>query len=77
MIEFYLIAAIALIAAGAGVGILAIFAVGIHREDKAYSLGNASPGRLTGGLRVVTDAYVHPRLPELANRQRHDLLKAG
>ncbi len=66
MIEMYAIAALALIAAGAVVGILIVFALGIHREEKAYSLGKADPGRITGGLRAVTRAYAHPQLPELA-----------
>jgi len=77
MIEMYAVAAIALIAAGAAIGILVVFAIGIHREDKAYSLGTASPGRITGGLRAVTSAYAHPQLPELASRQRQDLALAG
>lgn len=66
MLEMYALAALALIMVGAVVGILIIFAVGIHREEKAYSLGKTEPGRITGGLRAVTRAYVHPRLPELA-----------
>jgi len=77
MFEIYLFGAIALMAAGAGVGILAIFAIGIHREEKAYSLGKPSPGRIAGGLRAVTDAYIHPRLPELADRPRRDLTLPG
>jgi len=70
MFEIYLVFAVALIAVGAGAGILAIFAIGIYREDKDYSLGRSSRSRITSGLRTVTDAYIHPRLPELADRPR-------
>jgi hypothetical protein len=77
VIEIYVIAAIALIAAGAAAGILVIFAMGIHREEKARSLGNANPGRIEGGLRVFTSAYAHPELPELTHRHRSDLTLTG
>ena len=59
------------------VGILAIFAMGIRREEKAYSLGSASPCRIAGGLRAVTSAYAHPQLPELGSHQRQSLALAG
>jgi len=63
MIDIYAAVALALIAAGAGLGILAIFAVGIHREDKAMSLGKAAPGRIAAGLRAITCAYINPQFP--------------
>jgi len=76
MIEMYAIAAVALIALGAVVGALLLYALGIRREDRAHSLGQADPGRIAGGLRAITRAYAHPRLPELTNR-RADLALAG
>jgi len=77
MIEMYVIGAFALIAAGAVVGILAIFAMGIRREERAYSLGSTSPDRIAGGLRAVTSAYAHPQLPELGSHHRQSLALAG
>ena len=65
MIEMYAIAAVALMAAGALVAILVLFALGIHREERAYSLSQPEPGRITGGLRSITRAYAHPQLPKL------------
>jgi hypothetical protein len=69
MFEIYVIGAIALLAAGAMIGFLMIFAVGIHREEKARSLRNANPGRIASGLRVVMDTRIHPQVPELAGHR--------
>ena len=70
MFELYAAVVVALIAAGIMAGILVLFAVGIHREDRAQSLGRPDPGPIAGGLRSITQAYAHPRLPELASRHR-------
>jgi hypothetical protein len=70
MIELYAAVVIALIGVGFMAAILFLFAIGIHREDRAHSLGQTDPGRITGGLRSITQAYAHPRLPELASRHR-------
>lgn len=69
MIEMYAIMAIALIAAGVIGGILMIFALGIHREEKARSLGNANPGGIASGLRAVMGTRLDSRLPELAGHR--------
>lgn len=60
MIEMYAIAALALIAAGAIVGMLLLFALGIRKEEKARSIDQANPGRSALGLRAVMSAHVHP-----------------
>jgi hypothetical protein len=58
MFEIYAVVAASLIAVGVIAGVLVIFAVGIHREERAASLGGPSPDRITGGIRAVTNAYV-------------------
>ena len=78
MFEMYIVAAaIALIAAGAGIAILAIFAVQIYREDKAYSLSTTSPSRIAGGVRAIIRAYAHPWASNNAGHPRQDLALAG
>jgi hypothetical protein len=64
MIEVYALAVIVVAVTGAMAGILAILAVGIRREDKAYSLRTvARPGRLASGVRAVTGAHARgPRV---------------
>lgn len=37
MIEMYVVLLVALVAAGAGLGILAVIALGIHREEAAHT----------------------------------------
>jgi hypothetical protein len=69
MIEIIAIAAIGLFAAGAIIGILVIFAVGIHREERARSLRIANPGGIASGLRAITDTRIHPVVPELAGHR--------
>jgi len=69
MIEMWAIAAFALMAAGAIAGSLVIFAIWIHREERAHGLRITNPGGIAGGLRAVMDARVHPRVPELAGRR--------
>lgn len=74
MIEMYAIAALALVAAGALAGMLLLFAVGIHKEERARSIDQANPGRSALGLRAVMSAHVHPiarqdlALPETGKR---------
>jgi len=77
MLGMYVIGAIALIAAGVIVGGLILYAIGIHREDRAHSLNQADPGPIAGGLRGLTRAYAHPQLPELNSRHQPGLALAG
>jgi len=60
MIEIYAVAAFALIAVGVVVGLLTIFAVGIHREERRHSIDQPRPGASALGLRTVLAAQVHP-----------------
>jgi hypothetical protein len=76
MIEMYLIIAGALVLAGAIAGVLTVVAVGIHREERAYSLTTDSPDRITSGSRAANGLYArrpgvthqigHPRADHLA-----------
>lgn len=77
MIEIYAAGAVALMAIGAAIGTLFLFAVWIRREDRAKSLPNPDPSPIAGGMRGVLSAYVHPQLPELTNRRRQDLVLTG
>ena len=61
----YVMAAIALMAAGAAAGIIVLVSLGIRREEKANSLTIGSPGRLASGARVANGVYARrPRSEE-------------
>ena len=77
MIEMYAIAVVALLAAGAMIGVLIVFAFGIWREDKNYSLSDTRPGPLASGVRAVTNAYAHPWVGEHASHRPPGLALAG
>jgi hypothetical protein len=63
MIEMYAIIAVALIAIGAALGIVALVTLGIRREEKlsrkegVVSLRAGSPGRIASSARIVNGAY--------------------
>lgn len=40
--------------AGIVIGVIAVVAVAIRREDKRYSLSRAAPGPMAGGVRWLT-----------------------
>lgn len=77
MFEIYAVAAVALVAVGVIAGILVIFAVGVRSEDRAGSLRRPSPGRVAGGVRAATNAYVSPSLAENAGQRRPELALVG
>lgn len=60
MIEMYAVVAFTLIAVGVLIGLLIVFAVGIHREERRRSIDQPSPGPSALGLRTVLAAQVHP-----------------
>jgi hypothetical protein len=70
MFDIHAVAAVALVGVGVIVGALAIFVLGMHREDRARNLGRPSPGRITSRARAVTSAYVGTPLAANAD-QRH------
>jgi hypothetical protein len=68
VIEAYALAAVALLAAGAVVGFLAVVALGIRREEAAFSLTTPTSDRVALGARVATRAYA--RLPGVIQEVR-------
>lgn len=63
MIEMYAIAAVALIAAGAAFGIVALVTLGIRHEEKlsrkegVISLRAGSPGRVASSARIANGVH--------------------
>jgi hypothetical protein len=61
MIGMFAVIAVAMIAAGAALGIVVIVSVGIHREEKAgRRIRVDSPGPMASGARAVTSLGVYP-----------------
>jgi hypothetical protein len=78
MIEIYVIIGSALLIAGAIAGILTVIAVGIHREEKQYSLTVDSPSRTASGARSATGLYARkPGVAQQAMQRRPDPALAG
>ena len=74
MIGMFVIIGIALVAAGVYIGILAVTALGVRREEKSFSITVDSPDRFARGARVANGAY--SRRPGITDviRRREDLL---
>lgn len=53
----YLIAAVTVFAAGAGVGFLALIALGIRREERRYTMTIDAPDTLTRGARAANGLH--------------------
>jgi hypothetical protein len=70
----YIFAAIALVTAGAVIGVLAVVALGIRRDDRRGGFPARAHGRVARGARRVTG--VGTRGPELAAQasRRQDAL---
>jgi hypothetical protein len=77
MIGLYLVIAAILLAIGVMIGVLVIFAAGIHREEKAYSLGQARPGRFASGVRTVTGAYADAAVAREVDNRSRELVAIG
>ena len=58
MIEIYLVAAVALIAAGVAIGVVAVVSLGIRHEEKAFSLRTDIAHRVARGARVANGLHV-------------------
>lgn len=65
---------IALFLGGVVVGVMAVVALSIHREDRAYTLSGAAPSRMSKNARRLNgvgrrdlDAASRPRAPELVH----------
>jgi hypothetical protein len=76
--EMYALAAAALIAFGAILGIVAAISLGIRREEKAHSLTTASTNRVTNGARTVCGVYTSiPGVSQQAPHKQQALLTLG
>jgi hypothetical protein len=62
MIEVYALVAVALIAAGVTVGVVAVICVAIRRDEKAHRRAIKSSDRIAGFARGACGYYT--RLPE-------------
>jgi hypothetical protein len=68
----YVSAAAALVIAGAVIGVLAVVALGIHREDRHLSLTSDITDRVARGARRVNGVYTRgPGLAHETGRHRH------
>ena len=72
MITVYL--ATALMMAGAVLGVLGVVCLGIHREERDYSLGSKVSSRVARGARQVTGVGVRGPEPAAEARPRQDFL---
>jgi hypothetical protein len=61
MMEAYVLAAVALLAAGATVGFLIVISLRIHREESALSVTTPTPSRVARGTRAAVG--MHARIP--------------
>lgn len=48
-------------AAGAAAGVILLVTVGIHREERDFSLTRRAPDQMTQGARLLTGLYVRQR----------------
>ena len=72
MAGVYVSAAAALVIAGAVIGVLAVVALGIHREDRHLSLTSDITDRVARGARRVNGVYTRgPGLAHETGRHRH------
>lgn len=76
MINIFLIG-LAIFAAGVLTGVFVVMVVGIHREERAYSLSDARPGPLLSGSRVIMGAYADPWVADSVGSRRRELVSAG
>jgi len=57
MIEIYVVAAVALVAAGIVIGVVVVVSLGIRREEKASSLTTDITHRVARGARVLNGLH--------------------
>jgi hypothetical protein len=78
MIEVYALAAVALLAAGAVIGFVALVSLGIHREETARSVTTPTSDRVARGARAATGMYARlPGVLQEASHHRQDRLLDG
>lgn len=64
--------AVALLTAGAVLGVLAVVALGVHREERARSLMTDITDRVARGARAANGLYTH--MPGSARHHRRETL---
>jgi hypothetical protein len=74
VIETYVVTAIALVAAGAVIGVLAVLALGIRRDDRRGGFPARTRGRIARGARQVTGVGVRSPEPAAEATPRQDYL---
>ena len=76
MIEICVLAAVLMIT-GAVIGVLAVVSLGIHREERAFSLTTPTLDPAARGARRVTSVYTRlPGVIQQASLHRQDFLLA-
>ena len=70
----YIFAAIALVAAGAVIGILTVVALGIRRDDRRGRFPARTHSRMARGARRVTGVGTRTPEPAADASRRHDIL---
>ena len=70
----YIFAAIALVTAGAVIGVLAVVALGIRRDDRRGGFPARADGRVVRGARRVTGVGTRTPEPAADASRRHDIL---
>jgi hypothetical protein len=75
MIEVYALTAVALLAAGAVLGALALVSLGIRREEAAHSATIPTSSRIAWGARTATGLYARfPGVTQEARIHRQEYL---
>ena len=72
MIEVYVLAAVALLAAGAVLGFVVLVSLGIHREEAARSMKTSTSARVARGARAANGLYARCEQDFLFARQKAD-----
>ena len=70
----YIFAAIALVTGGAVIGVFAVVALGIRRDDRRGGFPARADGRVVRGARRVTGVGTRTPEPAADASRRHDIL---
>ena len=74
MTGIYIFAAIALVTGGAVIGVFAVVALGIRRDDRRGGFPARADGRVVRGARRVTGVGTRTPEPAADASRRHDIL---
>ncbi len=74
VIEMYIAAAVALVAAGAAIGIVVVVSLGIHSDERAFRRAMAeTKSRLARGAARLTDKRMQAPVRPGSDRVREDI----